>query len=122
VVAAIPRPIRRTPCAPGRADGSGGVERRSYHVELGSGRPTIDVEYTVVRTGGYRSQRADTVDLIASVQRITLLVVPPGDASEIAQRALKAAGHPGEYRRHPGAAHLPRRAGRRGHGGAALGA
>jgi hypothetical protein len=49
----------------------------------------------VVRLGGYRAQRADTVDVLAALRRVTLLVVPPEALAQTAHAALMAAGHRG---------------------------
>jgi hypothetical protein len=56
----------------------GRIERVSYH--LGEWGPTlhrISWGGGVVRLEGYRSQRANTVDVLALEQRVTLLVVAP---------------------------------------------
>jgi hypothetical protein len=72
----------------------GRIERVSYH--LGDWDPTVArliFEGGVVRLGGYRAQHADTVDVIAARQRVTLLVVPPQTSSQAAHEALMSAGH-----------------------------
>lgn len=74
----------------------GRIERVSYH--LGDWDPTparLSVEGDVVRLGGYRAQHADTVDVLAARQRITLLVVPPETSIQAAHDALMTAGHRG---------------------------
>ena len=74
----------------------GPIERVSYH--LGDWAPTvgkISVGGGVVRLAGYRSQHADTVDVLAARQRVTLLVVPPEATTQTAHAALMAAGHRG---------------------------
>ena len=74
----------------------GCIERVSYH--LGEWAPAvgkINCRGGVVRLGGYRAQRADTVDVVAASQRITLLVVPPEASAQAAHAALMAAGHRG---------------------------
>ena len=74
----------------------GRIERVSYH--LGDWGPTggkISCGAGVVRLGGYRTQRADTVDVLAAGSRVTLLVVPPETSPQIAHAALMAAGRRG---------------------------
>jgi Family of unknown function (DUF5994) len=74
----------------------GRIERVSYH--LGDWDPTggkISCGVGVVRLGGYRTQRADTVDVLAAGSRVTLLVVPPETSPQIAHAALMAAGRRG---------------------------
>jgi hypothetical protein len=74
----------------------GRIERVSYH--LGDWGPTlgkISCGVGVVRLGGYRAQHADTVDVLAAGQRVTLLVVPPETSAQTAHAALMAAGHRG---------------------------
>jgi hypothetical protein len=74
----------------------GRIERVSYH--LGDWDPTparLSVEGRVVRLGGYRAQHADTVDVLAARQRVTLLVVPPETSVQAAHDALMTAGHRG---------------------------
>jgi hypothetical protein len=72
------------------------VERVSYN--LGTWGPTarvLDVDGVVVRLGGFRSQHANTVDLICRNERLTLLVVPPDTAGEAADLALVTAAEAG---------------------------
>jgi hypothetical protein len=74
----------------------GPIERVSYH--LGDWGPTarkISVGGGVVRLAGYRSQLADTVDVLAARQRVTLLVVSPEATAQTAHAVLMAAGHRG---------------------------
>ena len=74
----------------------GRIERVSYH--LGDWDPTparLSVEGGVVRLGGYRTQHADTVDVLAARQRVTLLVVPPETSAQAAHEALMTAGRRG---------------------------
>ena len=74
----------------------GRIERVSYH--LGDWDPPparLSVEGGVVRLGGYRAQHADTVDVLAARQRVTLLVVPPETSVQAAHDALMTAGHRG---------------------------
>ena len=59
----------------------GRIERVTYH--LGDWDPSarkIVVDGSVVRLGGFRSQRACTLDVLAELHRVTLLVVPAGSA------------------------------------------
>jgi hypothetical protein len=89
------------------------VERVSYN--LGVWDPTdgkIDVDGLVVRLGGYRSQDANTVDLIGHHHRLTLLVVPPETAVETGYRTLITAAEAGNassiaHLLHAGPAPLP---------------
>jgi hypothetical protein len=74
----------------------GRIERVSYH--LGDWDPPparLRIEGGVVRLGGYRAQHADTVDVLAARQRVTLLVVPPQTSSQSAHEALMSAGRRG---------------------------
>ena len=74
----------------------GRIERVSYH--LGEWGPTlhrISWGGGMVRLEGYRSQRANTVDVLALEQRVTLLVVSPEATTHAAHAALMAAGHRG---------------------------
>ena len=71
----------------------GRIERVSYH--LGEWGPTphkISCGGGVVRLEGYRSQHANTVDLLAPGQRVTLLVVAPETSAPTAHAVLMAAG------------------------------
>jgi len=72
----------------------GRIERVTYH--LGDWDPSarkIVVDGSVVRLGGFRSQRAGTVDVLAELHRVTLLVVPPGSAPGPAHGVMLTAGH-----------------------------
>jgi hypothetical protein len=74
----------------------GRIERVSYH--LGDWDPALAklrAEGGVVRLAGYRAQDADTVDVLAARQRVTLLVVPPETSVQAAHDALMTAGHRG---------------------------
>ena len=74
----------------------GRIERVSYH--LGDWDPIpvkLVVSGNVVRLGGFRTQHADTVDVVAARRRVTLLVVPPETPPELAHDALTSAGHRG---------------------------
>jgi hypothetical protein len=74
----------------------GPVERVGYH--LGDWDPTvrkINIPGGVVRLEGYRSLAADTVDVLAAKQRITVLVVPPDTSPQQAHDALVTAGQRG---------------------------
>jgi Family of unknown function (DUF5994) len=72
----------------------GRIERVTYH--LGDWDPSarkIVVDGSVVRLGGFRSQRVCTVDVLAELHRVTLLVVPAGSAPVSAHRVMLTAGH-----------------------------
>lgn len=74
----------------------GRIERVSYH--LGDWDPTparIGYDGGVVRLGGYRAQHADTVDVLGTRRRVTLLVVPPETSSPTAHDVLMSAGQRG---------------------------
>lgn len=75
----------------------GPVERVSYHLTEWEPVPrTAVIDDRVVRLGGYRSQRAGTVDVLAHRHRLTLLVVPPSASPESAHQLLVAAGRRGD--------------------------
>jgi uncharacterized protein DUF5994 len=72
----------------------GRIERVTYH--LGDWVPPVRkivVDGSVVRLGGVHSQRAGTLDVLAELHRITLLVVPAGSEPEQAHGVLLTAGH-----------------------------
>ena len=72
----------------------GRIERVTYH--LGDWDPAarkIVVDGSVVRMGGFRSQRACTLDVLAELHRVTLLVLPAGSSPVSAHRVLLTAGH-----------------------------
>ena len=74
----------------------GDIERVSYH--LGDWDPAprrIRCNGGVVRLEGFRSQRADTVHVLAARERVTLLVVEPEASEQTAHAVLMAAGHRG---------------------------
>jgi hypothetical protein len=74
----------------------GRIERVGYH--LGEWLPTlhkISCGGGVVRLEGYRSQHANTVDVLAPGQRVTLLVVAPEASAQTAHAVLVAAGRRG---------------------------
>ena len=72
----------------------GRIERASYHLGDWRHNPRrISWGGGVVRLSGYRAQRADTVDVLAAGQRVTLLVVPPEAAAQAGHAALMSAGH-----------------------------
>jgi hypothetical protein len=74
----------------------GPIERVTYHLDdWGSTVRKISFGGGVVRLGGYRSQHADTVDVLSARQRVTLLVVPPEAPAQTAHAALMAAGNRG---------------------------
>ena len=71
----------------------GRVVSISYH--LGAWESTahkIDIDGWAVRLAGYRTQHHDTVDVIGTQGRLTLLVVPPEADAGLARDALAAAG------------------------------
>jgi hypothetical protein len=74
----------------------GPIERVSY--QLADWEPTvrkIKIEGGVIRLGGFRSQRAHTIDVIGARLRLTLLVVPPEAPGHAAHQSLLMAGHRG---------------------------
>jgi hypothetical protein len=74
----------------------GQVERVGYRLsEWDPAARRIVVDSALVHLDGYRVRSAGTVDLVGVTQRLTLLVVPPETAEELAHRALVAAGHRG---------------------------
>ena len=74
----------------------GRIERLTYHLTDWSPAPRkITSHGGVVRLGGYRTQPACTVNVLAENQRVTLLVVPPQTPPQNAHAALMAAGHRG---------------------------
>jgi uncharacterized protein DUF5994 len=74
----------------------GRIERFTYHLTDWRPAPrTIICRGGVVRLGGYRTQPAGTVNVLADSQRVTLLVVPPQTPPQNAHAALMAAGHRG---------------------------
>jgi hypothetical protein len=74
----------------------GRIERVSYHLgEWAPNRHRISCGGQVVRIEGYRSQRANTVDVLAPGQRVTLLVVAPEAFAPTAHAMLMAAGRRG---------------------------
>ena len=78
------------------SDRLGSIERVSYH--LGDWDPParkISFKGRLVRLAGYHSQHADTVDVLAAGQQVTLLVVPPDASAQTARAVLAAAGHDG---------------------------
>jgi Family of unknown function (DUF5994) len=74
----------------------GRIERVSYHLGDWDQAPArLSIEGGAVRLGGYRAQHADTVDVLAARQRVTLLVVPPQTSAQAAHDALMTAGQRG---------------------------
>jgi len=72
----------------------GRIERVTYHLDdWDPSARKIVVDGSVVRLGGFRSQRAGTVDVLAELHRVTLLVVPSGSAPGLAHRVMLTAGH-----------------------------
>ena len=73
----------------------GRVERISFHLGEWGGTPRKINFAGVVRLDGYHSQPANTVDVLGSRHRVTLLVVEPEASAQAAHAALMAAGHRG---------------------------
>jgi uncharacterized protein DUF5994 len=75
----------------------GRIERVSYNLTTWGAAVArkIEVGGAAVRLAGYRSQHADTIDVISARQLITLLVVPPEASAELAHRALVTAAQRG---------------------------
>jgi uncharacterized protein DUF5994 len=74
----------------------GRIERVSFHLgEWGATASKINCAGGVVRLDGYHSQRANTVDVLGTHHRVTLLVVDPETSAQTAHAALTAAGHRG---------------------------
>jgi hypothetical protein len=74
----------------------GRVEGVSYHLaDWGVTARKTAVDGAFVRVAGYRTQPADTVDVIGVAGRVTLLVVPPEADSATAGRAMTAAARVG---------------------------
>jgi hypothetical protein len=74
----------------------GRIERVGYHLTDWVSPPRrINLAAGVVRLAGYRSQRANTIDVLAEHQHLTLLVVPPETSAQPAHRALTVAGQRG---------------------------
>jgi len=70
------------------------LERVTYH--LGDWDPVkrkIVVDGSVVRIGGFRSQRAGTLDVLAELHRVTLLILPPAASPRPVHRVMLTAGH-----------------------------
>lgn len=75
----------------------GSVSRVTYNLDVWNPvARRLTVAGRIVRLGGFHSQHADTVTLIAaSGQRLTLLVVSPDTAPPVAHRVLTTASEPG---------------------------
>jgi len=72
----------------------GRIERVSYHLgEWAHTLHKISCGGGVVRFERYRSQHANTVDVLAAAPRVTLLVVAPEASAHTAHVALLTAGH-----------------------------
>jgi len=70
----------------------GPIERVGYHLGDWDAAPRkIRFEGAVARLGGYHWQRAATVDVLTARRTLTLRVVPPDTAPDVAQDALAAA-------------------------------
>lgn len=78
----------------------GRVERVSYNLDVWGPTPRkITLDGRLVRLAGFRSQHPDTIDVLSAGHRVTLLVVPPEAAPEVAHDTLMAAGHRGNVDR-----------------------
>jgi hypothetical protein len=74
----------------------GRIERVSYHLgEWGDTVHKVGVDGRLVRLDGFRTQHANTVDVLSARERITLLVVPPEMSEHAAHAALMTAAHRG---------------------------
>jgi Family of unknown function (DUF5994) len=74
----------------------GRVERVSYNLATwGVTARILHIDGAAVHLAGYRSQNADTVDVLGRDHRVTLLVVPPEATEDAAHRALAAAASAG---------------------------
>jgi len=74
----------------------GGIESVSYNINAWTlPARKIDIDGTVVRMSGFRTQNHDTVDVIGAKRRLVLLVVPPETDPAVANDALAAAGRDG---------------------------
>jgi Family of unknown function (DUF5994) len=74
----------------------GRVVSISYHLDAWERPPRkVDLHGAAVRLAGYRTQDVDTVDVIGSQGRLTLLVVPPEADPQLARDAMAAAGETG---------------------------
>jgi hypothetical protein len=72
----------------------GRIERVTYH--LGDWDPAarkIVIDGSLVRIGGFRSRRAGTLDVLAELHRVTLLILPPDASLRPAHRVMLTAGH-----------------------------
>jgi uncharacterized protein DUF5994 len=74
----------------------GRIERVTHHLgDWDAVVRKIVVDGSVVRIGGFRSQPAGTLDVLAKLHRVTLLVLSPAASSEQAHRVMVTAGHRG---------------------------
>jgi hypothetical protein len=74
----------------------GRIERVSYHLgEWGDTVHKVGVDGGVVRLDGFRTQHANTVDVLSARDRVALLVVPPEMSEQAAHTALMTAAHRG---------------------------
>lgn len=75
----------------------GPVERVSYHLaDWDPAARVVKVDGRTVRLGGFRSQRAHTIDVLGATLRLTLLVVAPEAPPRRAHQSLLTAGHRGD--------------------------
>lgn len=72
----------------------GRIERVTYHLgDWGPAARKIVIDGSVVRIGGFRSQRAGTLDVLAELNRVTLLILAPSASPGAAHRVMLTAGH-----------------------------
>ena len=75
----------------------GHIERVSYRLtEWDPAARRVDIGGARIRLAGFRSQAAHTVDVLAERNRVTLLVIPPDTAAELASSAMETAGTDGD--------------------------
>lgn len=73
-------------------DRVGPVERVTYNIDAWNAVPRrVRVDAHVVRMGGFRSQKAATVNVVGERRVLTLLVVPPETDEQAAHRILATA-------------------------------
>jgi uncharacterized protein DUF5994 len=74
----------------------GRIERVTHHLgDWDAPVRKIVIDGSVVRIGGFRSQPAGTLDVLAELHRVTLLVLPPATSPEQAHRVMITAGQRG---------------------------
>ncbi len=74
----------------------GRIERVTFHLgDWDLAVRKIVVDGSVVRIGGFRSQPAGTLDVLAELHRVTLLVLPPATSPGPAHEVMVTAGQRG---------------------------